>query len=119
MKAAPNGIIDALRLLQLDGDAIFRRIRDDLDRGLINEARGHLNFVDELMQAQGREREENARLRKWIEELDQLTANEGAHREWPGDMGWVYPGAAVYYSGSKREEVLSNAQGDSQPPTKD
>ena len=40
---------DALITLGLDGDEIFRRIREDIDRGLIREARAHLNFVDRLI----------------------------------------------------------------------
>jgi hypothetical protein len=41
----------SLKALNLDGDKIFARIREDLDRGLIREARANLNFVDEILAA--------------------------------------------------------------------
>jgi len=52
---------------------------------------------------------ENVRLRGWIDGLDMLAANNGEHREWGGDMGWVYPGAAVYYAATRRDDILANA----------
>lgn len=42
-------ILDALVLLGISADSLFDRIRQDLDRGLIQEARAHLNFVDEIL----------------------------------------------------------------------
>jgi len=55
--------------------------------------------------------EENVRLRGWIDGLDMLAANNGEHREWGGGMGWVYPGAAVYYAATKRDDILANVSG--------
>lgn len=45
----PSRIVAALDLLGLNADKIFERIRDDLNRGLIKEAREHLNFVDVML----------------------------------------------------------------------
>lgn len=42
-------ILDALVLLGISADSLFDRIKQDLDRGLIQEARAHLNFVDEIL----------------------------------------------------------------------
>lgn len=42
-------IPEALQILDLNADKIFWRIREDLDRGLVKEARSHLDFVDELL----------------------------------------------------------------------
>ena len=47
----PVGIRNALQTLGITGDVLFERIVDDLDRGLIREARAHLNFVDEIGKA--------------------------------------------------------------------
>jgi hypothetical protein len=56
--------------------------------------------------------DENARLRKWIEELNILAENAGDHREWLGsEIGWLYPGCAAYYARPRREDILSNDQG--------
>lgn len=49
MKATPQDVADALALLGLNADKIFDRIRGDLNRGLISDARTHLNFVDLMM----------------------------------------------------------------------
>lgn len=42
-------VIDALRKLGIDADALFWRIRHALERGMIKEARAHLDFVDKLL----------------------------------------------------------------------
>lgn len=42
-------IVRALELLGLNGDKIFERIQFDLHRGLVEEARSHLNFVDVML----------------------------------------------------------------------
>jgi hypothetical protein len=39
-------IRDALIALHITGDSLFSRIREDLGRGLVREARTKLNFVD-------------------------------------------------------------------------
>lgn len=41
-------IAQALQVLSLDADILFRRIQTDLERGLVKEARSHLDFVDVL-----------------------------------------------------------------------
>ena len=41
-------IRDALLKCGITGDSLFARIREDIERGLIREARSHLNFVDRL-----------------------------------------------------------------------
>ena len=46
-------IRDALLKLGITGDSLFDRIRDDIDRGLIREARTQLNFVDKIVNAEG------------------------------------------------------------------
>lgn len=43
------GIRDALLALGITGDSLFARIREDLGRGLVREARTHLNFVDAVV----------------------------------------------------------------------
>ena len=40
----------AMKLLGLNADELFRRIRRDLDRGLIDEARSHISFVDAMLE---------------------------------------------------------------------
>ena len=45
------GIRDALLTLGITGDSLFDRIREDIERGLIHEARARLNFVDEVVNA--------------------------------------------------------------------
>ena len=45
------GIRDALLTLGITGDSLFERIREDIARGLIHEARTHLNFVDVIVKA--------------------------------------------------------------------
>ena len=42
-------IRDALLTLGITGDSLFARIREDIERGLICEARRHLNFVDVIV----------------------------------------------------------------------
>jgi|GEM_PF-2714674 len=42
-------ILSALVRLNVTSDSLFDRIRSDLDRGLVREARSHLNFVDRLI----------------------------------------------------------------------
>lgn len=42
-------ILDALVLLGISADSLFDRIKRDLDRGLVQDARVHLNFVDEIL----------------------------------------------------------------------
>lgn len=37
---------NAIIALGITGDSLFARIREDLERGLVGEARMHLNFVD-------------------------------------------------------------------------
>ena len=44
-----EGIRDALRTEGITADRLFDRIREDIERGLIREARAHLNFVDEIV----------------------------------------------------------------------
>lgn len=43
-----NEIVEALKMCGLTADVIFTRIRAELDRGNIKEARQQLHFVDEL-----------------------------------------------------------------------
>mgnify|MGYP001225467424 CR=1 FL=1 len=43
-----TAIRDALLKCGITGDSLFARIREDIDRGLIREARSHLNFVDRI-----------------------------------------------------------------------
>jgi len=45
------GIRDALLTLGITGDSLFARIREDIERGLIREARAQLNFVDKIVNA--------------------------------------------------------------------
>ena len=45
------GIRDSLLTLGITGDSLFDRIRKDIERGLIREARTHLNFVDIIVNA--------------------------------------------------------------------
>jgi len=45
------GIRDALLTLGITGDSLFERMREDLERGLVREARTHLNFVDVIVNA--------------------------------------------------------------------
>lgn len=42
-------IIEAIKIIYQDADTLFARIRDDLDRGLVEEARRKLNWVDSLL----------------------------------------------------------------------
>ena len=49
-------ILEALRMLKLDGDELFRRIEIDLKYCAIAGARMQLNFVDELLKAYERTR---------------------------------------------------------------
>ena len=44
----PVSIRNVMKTLGITADVLFERIREDLDRGLIREARAHLNFVDKL-----------------------------------------------------------------------
>ena len=46
----PEKVARALRKFSVTADSLFTRIRDDLDRGLVREARAHLDFVDVLLQ---------------------------------------------------------------------
>ena len=46
------GIRDALLTLGITGDSLFARIREDIERGLIREARTQLNFVDKIVNAE-------------------------------------------------------------------
>ena len=48
-KPKPVNIRNALKTLGITGDVLFERIVDDLNRGLIKEARAHLNFVDRVV----------------------------------------------------------------------
>jgi len=48
------GIRDSLLTLGITGDSLFDRIREDIERGLIREARTHLNFVDIIVNANGK-----------------------------------------------------------------
>ena len=41
-------ISSAMKTLGITADVLFARIREDLERGLIKEARAHLNFVDKM-----------------------------------------------------------------------
>ena len=49
-------ILEALRMLKLDGDELFRRIEIDIKYGAVAGARMQLNFVDELLKAYERTR---------------------------------------------------------------
>jgi hypothetical protein len=40
---------NSMILLKITGDTLFDRIRTDLERGLLDEARMHLNFVDVMV----------------------------------------------------------------------
>ncbi len=40
----------AMKLLGLNADELLRRIRHDLDLGLIDEARNHLSLVDAILE---------------------------------------------------------------------
>ena len=40
---------NSMIVLRITGDSLFARIREDLERGLIDAARMHLNFVDVLV----------------------------------------------------------------------
>jgi hypothetical protein len=92
--------------------AIYFMTTDDMINGLKHTAddhpccRGTIDATIAKIESLDRE---NARLREWIDGLDMLAANNGVHREWGGDMGWVYPGAAVYYAATKRDDILANA----------
>jgi hypothetical protein len=44
-----ESINTAMITLGITGDVLFTRIREALDRGLVQEARSHLNFVDEIL----------------------------------------------------------------------
>ena len=44
----PVSIRNALQTLGITADVLFARIREDLERGLVREARAHLNFVDKM-----------------------------------------------------------------------
>ena len=41
-----NDIIKSLRVLGITADTLFERIKEDLERGLDDDARRHLDFVD-------------------------------------------------------------------------
>ena len=41
---------NSMILLGITGDSLFARIREDLERGLVDEARICLNFVDMMVQ---------------------------------------------------------------------
>ncbi|MDD8011848.1 MAG: hypothetical protein PHX05_00020 [Acidobacteriota bacterium] len=47
------GVRWALKKCRVTGDSLFKRIKEDLERGLVREARTHLNFVDELLKKEG------------------------------------------------------------------
>ena len=47
----PSDIRDALWAAGITADRLFDRIREDIERGLIREARAHLNFVDGIVNA--------------------------------------------------------------------
>lgn len=40
---------NSMIILGITGDTIFNRIQEDLDRGLVDSARSHLNFVDKIV----------------------------------------------------------------------
>lgn len=42
-------VIAAMSLLGLNGDKLFQQIKTDLDRGLTQEARNRLDFIDLLL----------------------------------------------------------------------
>lgn len=48
------GIRDALLTLGITGDSLFAHMREDIERGLISEARTRLDFVDEIINANDR-----------------------------------------------------------------
>lgn len=52
-KPTPTEIIESMRVLNMTGDDVFARIREDLNRGLVADARRHLNFIDMLLAAKG------------------------------------------------------------------
>jgi|GEM_PF-4531954 len=75
------------------------------------EVANAINVIDMLIADRNRLGEQNARLRKWIQGLKVLAENAGRHKEWNGDnIGWVSPGAGVYYARQKRKVILSNAK---------
>jgi hypothetical protein len=44
----PVSIRNVMKTLGITADVLFARIREDLERGLVREARAHLNFVDKM-----------------------------------------------------------------------
>ena len=48
-------VVSALALLGLNGDKLFERIREDLERGDRRSARTHLNFVDVMLEKRASE----------------------------------------------------------------
>ena len=45
----PVSIRNSMKTLGITADVLLARIREDLERGLIKEARAHLNFVDRVV----------------------------------------------------------------------
>jgi hypothetical protein len=71
---------------------------------------GHWPTVAGILADEYRKLErKNARLRKWIEELDEIARCTTPDRDWHGDIGWLYPGQ-VAYVGESRDDILSNGK---------
>lgn len=51
-----EAVIDALRTLGITGDSLFAGIREDLERGLVRDARARLDWVDVLVRIEGNAR---------------------------------------------------------------
>jgi hypothetical protein len=47
----PVSIRNVMKTLGITADVLFARIREDLERGLVREARAHLDFVDQIGKA--------------------------------------------------------------------
>jgi hypothetical protein len=90
--------------------AIYFMTTDDIINGLKHTADDHpccRGTIDATIAEIESLDRENARLRKWIEELDELGGCTTPHRDWHGDIGWLYPGQ-VAYVGESRDDILSN-----------
>jgi hypothetical protein len=44
-----TGIVSAMKTLSITGDSLFAAIREELERGLMREARSRLDFVDKII----------------------------------------------------------------------
>ena len=92
-----TAIRDALSKCGITGDSLFARIREDIERGLIREARSHLNFVDGINAAH---RGTPVVGRKWRRAMS--TDRESDEKSWSmadikdhADMAAPWPGSGV------------------------